>query len=191
MNIPTLPTDNLYKFMAISGLLIVIFFLSILIYSIFIIETKRLEIDNNIDITNTNIELTKKYLAIETKYLNDMLDLLNYKNEFTKIIPKDLNINKYIDDYKEFIKDRKEINEINYKIGLKLNENHSKVELEIQKNKNYVKELNKIVNFFIVLGIICFFGMLSGAYLAFKGFVLWKEKLQDHLDQNIKNITSN
>lgn len=191
MDIPVLPTDNLYKFMAMSGLLIAIFFSLILIYSMYIIETKKLEIDNNIDNLNANIEIYKDSSKIETNYITDLVEQLKQKNEFAEIIYKNLNTEKHIDDYKEYLKDKEKINEIIYKTRLKLEDTHNKLKFKIQENKNFLKELNKMINFFIILSIICFLGMILGVLLAIKGFSLWKTRLQDYLDKNIKKINSN
>ena len=191
MDIPALPTDNLYKFMAISGVLIAMFFSLILIYSMYIIETKNLEIDNNINNIDINIEIFKKSSEIETNYINDLVENLKQKSELAKTIYKNLNTRELIKDYNEYLKDKEKINEMIYKVKLKLEDNNNKLKFEIQKNKSFLEELKKMANFFIILSIICFLGIILGIYLAIKGFSLWKTRLQDYLDKNIKKINSN
>lgn len=191
MDIPALPTDNLYKFMAISGVLIAMFFSLILIYSMYIIETKNLEIDNNINNIDINIEIFKKSSEIETNYINDLVENLKQKSELAKTIYKNLNTRELIKDYNEYLKDKEKINEMIYKVKLKLEDNNNKLKFEIQKNKSFIEELKKMANFFIILSIICFLGIILGIYLAIKGFSLWKTRLQDYLDKNIKKINSN
>jgi len=73
MNLPTLPTDNLYKFMALSGLAIAVF-------SVFLPLTRMSEIRLNMLEIETQLEV----LEIEVKYQeNNIIDALVNKGNLS------------------------------------------------------------------------------------------------------------
>jgi hypothetical protein len=67
MNIPNLPTDNLYKFMALSGLLILILSISYPTYHTLELEKQRMMISGEIEILKSETDLLERIVFERTK----------------------------------------------------------------------------------------------------------------------------
>lgn len=191
MEIPSLPTDNLYKFKALSGIVIGILFLGVLFYSMYIIQMKVSEIGNRQNIVKIKLKHSETNMENEKNYIKDLEFLLNEKKEFLNQKYKNSINDEYFKDYEKLINEKSEINKKIHDKKLQMLENINKIELEIENDSNEIKELNKMSNYFIFLSIVCFIGAVLGFSLAKKGFKLWQTKLQDHLDKNIEKMNSN
>lgn len=67
MNIPTLPTDNLYKFYAIGGLFVLILSAYYLLENIIKIDEEKIKIKSEINIAKLNINKFKKRISLIEK----------------------------------------------------------------------------------------------------------------------------
>ena len=186
MEIPSLPTDNLYKFMALSGILIGLFFTSILGYLIFTIEIKYIEINKQKDLSNVTYKVNLENRKNEKEYLDELENLIEEKKNYLKDRYNNQRTNEYYDDYRELIGEKREFINLKYKEKLKNNDNTHILELKKQEDSNRIEELIKILKFSIFLSVICVIGIIIGIFLAIKGFKLWQIKLQNYLDKNIE-----
>ena len=191
MEIPSLPTDNLYKFKALSGIVIGILFLGILFYSMYIIQMKISEIANRQNILKVKLKHSGTNIENERNYIKDLEFLLNEKKEFLNQKYKNSINDEYFKDYEKLINGKSEINEKIHDKKSQMLENLNKIELEVEIDSNEIKELDKIIDYFIFLSIVCSIGAVLGFSSAREGFKLWQTKLQDHLDKNIERMNSN
>ena len=200
MNIPNLPTDNLYKFMALSGTLMLIIFL---IYPLIItnkindeitaIETELGELEFNKNTLNEKVtvlmEAVVKIDSLVARY--DLKDLptnnIQVKELFERLY--DPEYREYLQFYfnnkqniipeaqllDEAIFQRQQIKLIKNELLLNLHKIARKIELLKQKNRE-----SKIIN------IICTLGLLSGFGLMSCGFYLWYFRVQKYLDEKLK-----
>ncbi|MEM5557983.1 hypothetical protein AAHK07_05610 [Aliarcobacter cryaerophilus] len=168
MQLPTIPTDNLYKFMSISGLIVMLFFFLTLIYSIYQFEINIMEEKKNINIVKAKVQVVGKIKDNYRSYVSILEELLKEK-EITK----------------------KEFYEIKYKELSKYTDYVNNVLLDISIGEGNIEKLSNILTSIWIIGIISFIGFLMGFLLAKKGFKLWHEKLQVYQDRNIKDLNSN
>lgn len=90
MNIPNLPTDNLYKFMALSGLLILILSIAYPTYRTLELEQQRQMIRGEIKILEGDVDLLLKIALANTKVRHkttdpDFLQAVQHKNTLARI----------------------------------------------------------------------------------------------------------
>jgi hypothetical protein len=181
MNIPNLPTDNLYKFIALTGVIL-------LVISLTYPEYQKKTLRDEIEVYNGEVRRLKleKAKSIEKqKELKKRIAILDEKSNCnchsivndsiivrTKIIegPKDLielssEIDKLIEEYTQLNRD----------FDLKSLEISTK--LALINNKEYdLIEINEL---------IVFFGPFS-LFITFIGFLLWYEKTQKFQDKVLK-----
>jgi len=122
MNVPTFPTDNLYKFVAISGLFICIFSIVFPMTRISEIKHKIIELQTKSAILNIEIE----ELKVESANLDKDLERITKKMDLEKSSQKDREI---------FRKELSELREKDIEQGQKLTKLRIKnKELKGQKN---------------------------------------------------------
>ncbi len=195
MKFPEIPTDNLYKFMATSGIVIIITSFVPLFYQHklrmqyiqFSGEIVKLAYENE-----SLIEDAEKYANVKLDGLRKRAVKLSEdfqsrikKSWFNIISRKDFNTFKdglenlqvelleAAKETEEITNERERINELIIQLGIK------KAELSY---------LSGIIN----TGLDLFrFGVISGIVLTFLGFLLWYQKLQFPLDKIIKNKSKN
>jgi len=200
--IPNLPTDNLYKFYAISGIVLILFTLTF--------ETIVL---SNLDEKSHRIKELIKRSELQTKHLYE--DVLSLEKE-TKILKKEVNdysiekdstfdrsktLDKKLEklksnsDYRDYLEfyykhqadlipeyeKLKEIMELSNKHIAKNREYEIK-NAEIKSKNNELKENLKNFKLFFYFGIIL---MIQGFFLSVNGFRKWKLKVQDKLDKKL------
>lgn len=184
MNLPSFPTDNLYKFISIEG---IILFVTALFYP----EYRRSEINNEIALNNGDV----KRLSIENqksssklKEIKDEIEILDEKANNTGSIVNDTLISRtrilsgkadLVELSKKIDKLVLEWKEINMTIELKRIDIDIKSELTENK-REALRDLNDIM---------IFLGPLS-MLLTFIGFVLWYDKAQKFQDKVLSEQTS-
>lgn len=181
MNLPNLPTDNLYKFIALTGVIL-------LVISIFYPEYQRKTLRDEIEVYNgevrkLNLEKTKS--KEKQNELKKRIELLDEKSNCDcKSIVNDSIIvrTKIIEGPKELVElsseiDRliEEYSQLNREFDLKSLEVSTKLAL-INNKENDLLEINEATDFF---GPFSFF-------IAFIGFLLWYEKTQKFQDKVLK-----
>lgn len=181
MNLPNLPTDNLYKFIALTGVIL-------LIISIFYPEYQRKTLRDEIEVYNGEVRklsLEKTKSTEKQKELIKRIAILDEKSNCnfqsivndsiivrTQIIegPKELielskEIDKLIEEYTQLIRD----------FDLKSLEISTKLAL-INNKKNDLLEINEVTYFFGPFSLL----------IALIGFLLWYEKTQKFQDKVLK-----
>ncbi|GGG33413.1 hypothetical protein GCM10011344_37840 [Dokdonia pacifica] len=201
-SVPNLPTDNLYKFYALSGIFIAIFSMSIILLTSFELEREI----RNMELTEQKLKVDSIYfkgyrLELESKYktINNVLRSFpekdyteNSRKEYQQNLaniqadPKWREYLAFIFKYEDQIipgqSELKEIDKILKEMeiaskGLEL----KKVELEsIKRGIKYEK--NKL-KFIYLFGSLFF---LIGSMLSFFGFRLWKNRIQKIIDKKNK-----
>ena len=167
-NIKDLPTDNLYKFMAIFGMLLIILpflvFPTIQNYKYRIIDltTKAALKDNELK----ELEKIVKQVEDKTRQLNKEEHIKNYENEF------DVNKSREVNEVEKTVKDV-----------------FKKIEIGEIESINLNNELKKVVadfNYFAILIYIIKVFPIIGFIISIIGFYLWYNKNQKYLDIIIK-----
>ena len=167
-NIKDLPTDNLYKFMAIFGMLLIILpflvFPTIQNYKYRIIDltTKAALKDNELK----ELEKIVKQVEDKTSQLNKEEHIKNYENEF------DVNKSREVNEVEKTVKDV-----------------FKKIEIGEIESINLNNELKKVVadfNYFAILIYIIKVFPIIGFIIRIIGFFLWYNKNQKYLDIIIK-----
>lgn len=177
LNLPNFPTDNLYKFISISGM---IFFFIALYYP----EYRGSELNNDIAIHNGEI----RKLSIENEKAKSKLyeikgeiKILDTKGNFTGSIANDTLITrtKVYDGDKELVTQSRKIDQlveewkaINRQIELKSIE----IDVKYEQIKNKRKDLDELDEAFSLLGP---FSLI----VTFLGFIFWYNKTQKYQDR--------
>lgn len=193
----TLPTDNLYKFLAIFGLIITIYCSSIYINKRITFQKDIENIDKEISLAKYSIDISQKNMsALNLLYKTKFLPLIDTSIIHTSIAETDTSlynslnmtvIFKYLltDEstslsYKNFlniyIKEREKLEETllkNYEIGL-YNDTIKKTNIRL-----------------VIITIICGIGFLFGGFLMWIGFYYWYHLYQKGYDIEVskKNKT--
>ena len=186
MNLPNLPTENLYKFMALSGLAIVAFCIVF-----------PLQRSNEINFKIVEIETQQKILEIEGDNItNDLMDALStkgdlkpkeqaqfrdyliklFKSENSTELTKDWGKGEPILSIKEQAIFRSRSNEIKHKLA-EIRGNTKKAELLLNELKTYL----------LIITIMGCFGSL----ISIAGFYFWYSLIQRPNDILLKKQIEN
>ncbi len=200
MNIPNLPTDNLYKFIALSGIIITLFcsiiphiILNEIIDDIDTIQTERGELEFEI----AKLEDRSDELEKDIDMVNSLLSKYEYDDSTNRVVNlDDLNENLSDPEYRDYLQFKFD-NEYDIFPVLKLHEKTKELSLEIkelhhgvllksyQMNrkselfKKRTKRINKI-------NISWVLGQLVGIFMMILGFNLWYFRVQKLLDKKLK-----
>ncbi|MCK4822713.1 hypothetical protein KA005_43520 [bacterium] len=197
MELPSLPTDNLYKFIALSGIALVI--VSMLpFFHRYKLQVEIIRLEGDIDVLERQTQWTvadvnelKKEVATlldKTYKLKDRVDKLKE----TQASDKDSVVNTgetssgigkgLLTETKDLTKKRLEIEERLLEIK-EINRKHKiKVANIKAKNKEH-KYLKRMINMESKVGCA---GLVSGFFLAIIGFTLWYKRLQVPQDRMLK-----
>lgn len=181
MNIPNLPTDNLYKFIALTG--VVLFIISLLLPE-YLIRQYRDDIElYNGDVRKLGVE--KAESEEKRQELKKQIDFLDKKsNSNCNSIVNDTLVvrSRVYDGPKELVQLSKQIDErieeyfeLNRVLKIKSIEIMTKLAIIENKEKD-INEIKEASEFFIPFAIS----------LAILGFFLWFEKTQKHQDKVIQ-----
>lgn len=200
MNIPNLPTDSLYKFMALTGLIGYLLLIIGIFYFNYWLNTSTSEIEGQlkiIDIEITQLEnlqkeyLTKRDLLFEhfkkvenpnsdLSMYKDSLNLLNYSDSLFQITMFKLKLENKLNTKELTILD--EFNEI----SKQLVENLILVRTKHEQNRLKIEE-NKFILFIEeYLFQIYYFSVVIFSISLILGFVLWYNKIQRFQDMIIR-----
>ena len=177
MKIPEIPTDNLYKFMALCGVVILIasffptFHMHKLNMQMIELAGEKAMLKVQVDCLVENFDKSRKEGQELSKKVQQLIDENDYRKA-TKISMKemeDLNIS---------------ISNITEEIG-SLHEPLEKIHIAIYKVKFKQLEVNYLRMVIRNIGILIFLGRLLGLTLMFFGFWFWYKKLQAPLDKLI------
>lgn len=195
MQIPNIPTDNLYKFMAITGVIILIICYATLYYSMDKINKDMTELSHNLDITGIDME----YFTNDIYRLDKISDILISKmpDSIQNLIHAHLNDTLSYDsvgpsilwvDYlleAGGIKDPNFIAYLNaYKVTVQRQIDFDKTILNAKFIQKKIKNRFRI---YIIQSIISFLFMIGGYILAHSGFKKWYDRHQKYQDIIIKN----
>ncbi len=206
MNIPNLPTDNLYKFMALSGLVI---FLLATIYPILYfdkisdevfeigtemgildIEQKQIQEKlNDLKEKQGNLKKSIKRYNIEEDTTDSVIDIGKLKEKFKD--PDHRQYKEFMYKYRseifpevgigeELLEQGIENADLSYKLGKKVYLISRKTDLIDIKNKKINRELWK---WRLIQAI--------GVLISIVGFYFWYYRVQKLLDNKLKNELSN
>ena len=171
--IPNLPTDNLYKFIALSGVLITIL-------TIYTLQTRTDSIFEKlyvIELENSKLEVTIEHNEVKIRRLNEIIDnSIKEKNGNIHVVNGKLLIRYSTEEVKELISDVE-----NYKFQIKLGIAKSKADIKQIETLN--NQLEKSFNWSIFI-------ILIGTVLSVFGFRMWYIKVQKPLDNQISNSVS-
>lgn len=156
------PTDNLYKFCAISGL--IIFF-----FSFYYPFTKI----QNIQLDTINLEKENEIFNIDNEYLQRKIDTM--KIQIEAAINENLDDLAYVQKYPDH---KNKIEEIDENI-----KNQRKKQIYINKNVSIIKKNFFWLDVYNTLGI---FPPIVGVFIAIYGFAKW-HKTQKMIDEKLKN----
>lgn len=187
MSLLSLPTDNLYKFMALAG--IIVFIISLMPFNKYYesrlekiqlageIKTVRAEIDNYERKLNNILEVSKlaqtdiENLERQRKEIKHM-----DKRTFSKHLLFEEEMNKFSDNL--------------FELTIKEYDNSLIIEtkvIELHTRENRQRYIDKTIKTLFVLSIL---GFIIGVLLTIIGFILWYKKCQIYLDRSVKNINT-
>lgn len=200
--IPNVPTDNLYKFYALSGIIIVVFSVSIRIYSNASIEEQLVTLDYDIALIKferDNLLKDSNDWSEKAKIVDKMLekhkpiDTLFYIKESTfdnQIYEMQNNpgyrdylafVFKYYDHIlpeAEKLEQLKKYNESLKLNGREIDKKGIEIDYKLKKLKLKIDD-QKIINYTTIF----FIGL--GLFLSIYGFNLWKKKVQNPIDKKL------
>lgn len=206
MQLPNLPTDNLYKFMALFGLIGLMFFITTSFYAINSLEDEIIKLNTK--------KINFKYELREFQKRDSILsiDLNNTSTKISKYLPLVDSINRknYYDELRTDLQDAEYRSYLEFYFKYKeklfpdLEKYNSLVEKKIERRKvlevmsrkaHDINRLSDVVleknnrlksfkNIYLWSYIFCAFIMMSG-------FTLWYIRVQVFLDRKLKNeVTS-
>ena len=166
MNIPNLPTDNLYKFLSLTGLFLMVSSFGYKEYRNHQHNIENSEIIVNKEILDYKIENKKRLLELSGKLSDIEIDIIESKKNYESKDNANLDIENLINIYKTTIKES-DLEWYNIEAGkLRMKSELADVSLE------RTQKLNWMLNLSMIIGLI---SMVSGFYL-------WYIKLQRYLD---------
>ncbi len=159
MNLPNLPTDNLYKFIALSGVALSISCLGFLIYNEEATQRAIMESDLN--------------RAVAVGRMKSVAESMGQMKELSNKLPPNLDPNAF----REFIAPLQEDLEADSEKAIQalVANNAPAVQADLKRNS--------------LLFWRCFLGggILAGTLISFRGFYLWYYRLQQYQDEIAKN----
>lgn len=169
MNIPQLPTDNLYKFMALVGVLVTLASLLFPGYQLFEIGRQQITAETEFEVLKERgrlLEAETEDLDRERNELSrDIVELKNRHNTSTKDINAlDARNIMYRQRYAELRTKRSEVLANASLVGGKL------------------EEISRLLQWATYSLLVTVIGTALGLTLAFKGFNLWYQRVQIHQD---------
>lgn len=164
MQFPNLPTDNLYKFIAISGLILIFLSTVLPAWTIHNMQLEQIEIEGEIDL---NIFKTK-LLEEETKRMQKLDEYLESLSptRYRKLMKSEDKLSKELERTRETIMD--------------LQNKNMQINIKNKKVKYFVDKITQMKLVFII-------GNFIGTMFTYYGFSLWYRRLQKYQDQIIKN----
>ena len=189
MTIPNLPTDNLYKFIALSGVTIIL--VSILFYSSEIIElydsTKTIE--SEIEILELDIEFFDEDVkAFESDVmLIDSSVSHNYDFQLDKVM-KDKNLRDYFEflfQYEDRIFPEKIKPDLIKSEMNRIDDLHREIRKKIKLVEIKNKMVNSKNNTLIITAVLPLFLIIIGWAMARYGFKQWYKMIQGPIDEKI------
>jgi len=188
MKFPEIPTDNLYKFMAISGITIVI--ISLLpFYHVHVatIDTIRLggeiqKLDEQAIWITEDVEKLKEETDKLKKEVDKKLGHISFK-EIEEVVRAQKPDSEMTKEQVEKVED--ELNKIELKASEITNaiRKHKTLSIELKMKLNEQTYLNRVMRIESILFLI---GALVGFLLSLTGFMLWYRKVQILQDRIIQ-----
>lgn len=185
--VPKLPTDNLYKFMALSGLLIILACF-IPYYHLYKLRFDLIQLVNEEERFNAERDWIVKDLNDVQKQIDKLKERTDgLRSEITlaqktgKKIPTDHieKVESVTNDMRVKIQPKlSELNELSRKLIL--------TKLNLKSRGEEKKYLLDVVRSEILLSKICFW---VGLFMACSGFILWYKRLQAPQDKLLQNKT--
>jgi hypothetical protein len=158
----TPPTDSIYKFLAIAGLVLII-------WGISFPESKKYELSIDSVKLAARIKGDEK---LSKKYQNRVTDI----DLLVDVLVKDKAYNdKSSQVFKHYLDFQKELHEI----ITKLSESSTRIESDTESNAVMVKAVKRLEK-------VGFWSFWIGGVFVITGFVAWYIKLQRYLDRNVK-----
>ncbi|WP_321997483.1 zinc ribbon domain-containing protein [Draconibacterium orientale] len=185
MNIPNLPTDNLYKFIALTGVLL--FVLSVF-YPVYQKTKIRDEISihngeaKKLDVEREKLKNKQKEIKSQVKILDKKINLDNNSIVSDTLIVR----TKIVGGSKELVDLSSQIDKLieeylTLKLELDIKTIEINTKLEIVENKKYdLDTIDEASNIFSPASLL----------LAFVGFLLWYERTQKLQDKVLKQQTN-
>lgn len=200
-NLPSLPTDNLYKFYFIAGISIIVLSIGLLINQTNLLNEKRNKLDLEILKADYELDIFKekhneikdeidemKSESIMNKRIvtsNDSFDLIDFKRN----IFNDLEYRKYLEfiaNNEDFLfPERKKAELIKNKVR-DINLYHHKQIFNISLLKLRLNERNTLINNLYFLWFIVIFFVLLGIIMTVYGHKKWYELVQKPLDEKLR-----
>ena len=199
MNIPNLPTDNLYKFKFLSGILILIFTCYIYVTQMYVII---LNIDNA-EVNEVKYKINKEIITRNYRLIES--EIKAFEENFTKMYSKDLTlkfasknvkINSINKNERRLIELEQNLNKLklidnnaknieSLKITLsQLQERKDALNLEFQISIKKAKlEIQKLKYITIFLGLL----FVSGIFISIRGYKEWYELVQKPNDIKLQD----
>lgn len=183
----SVPTDNLYKFCAISGLFIFIISMLVPDYFRFVVSEKR----GNVSIQDGVLILREKFLERDFEKF-----LRRFKNVSGQLkLEGDIRHFESIEEYVDLIEQQnpEKLKELEFKRLQALKKEINQIEVkqrelhEMSINVDHAKlRIEFYDDIIATIKIYKFFGILLGLALSCFGFFFWYSKIQKYEDRNLR-----
>lgn len=178
MNFPNLPTDNLYKFLSIAGIVLILFAIYIIIFKGIEIDSNTIELNGEI----SKLNIASNQLKLEKKILKDAIlefyTIANINEEPT-INDTIIIYTRLLDGPKDLVENSKHVSDLVYKFNAKSNEYREK-QITIDTKKALLKYSENNYNFFVFSTLVI---VIVGFTLTSVGFQFWYNKVQKYHDK--------
>lgn len=198
--IPNLPTDNLYKFIALSGVLLAVFCIYSINTSMTEVARKATKLEMETLEMKVDAELLKERiqeLHIELNHLDSILDLKELEFDNQDLVEGNLFIklkNKNYRDYYKFIIDYRENIQPEYRKHLEISNTNSEIALlndEQYKSSIILDRKLKLLERYndeVERNLYRWFtGLVLSLIIAGVGFYMWYFKVQRFLDLKVSH----
>jgi|GEM_PF-4776395 len=165
MNLPTLPTDNLYKFLALSGT--IIFILSFYFPADY--ADKLNDKNEAINLKMATLEVDVDYKSKKVRKLKEIIDnTIKYKGGKQRLDANKMAIYYSQSEIKKIMDENDELSRT--------------IETQISEIKEYSKNRHRVEGKLELNRIIVMVGSLVGSFMAFTGYGLWYYRIQRYQD---------
>ena len=185
MTIPNLPTDNLYKFTALSGVILIIFSLYYPREKLYETRLKIIDVGYKMKVLEAKRRIISKSIDENSR------ELKSFNRELNKIFEKIENRKIKGEDSKTIISDLKKKRSYHLKKHLKADHKLAELELYGLKILKLQKETEMLNDIYVSRAFISIFINIFGIIMAFIGFKLWYTRVQKCIDRTLKDTTEN
>ena len=193
------PTDNLYKFIALTGLLLLVVSVALPAYALYALEIKRLEAKHEVNIAKADIEsanLFKVLLDASQKSADSAgkgADAARANVDAARLYRGPDKAKRMEDAKNQLLKSTTQLQEASADFGKKTEEFHRQAVLLVRQTQEseYQTDVLETINLAAFYSkFLLFAGVAVGLSLSVLGFILWYRKVQVFEDRVLERAAA-